>query len=94
MIKDIKTFCGYCEFAENCEKHYFECDKHKVLAEIATDQRKIDIEKACDVYSKELKEIINILNKVGEMRGIEELGDILSYDGCLRDFRKAMEEKQ
>lgn len=47
MAKDIKAFCGYCEFAENCEKHFFECDKHEGFAEIAKDQRKIDIEKFC-----------------------------------------------
>ena len=46
MAKDIKAFCGYCEYAENCEKHFFECDKHEVFAEIAKDQHKIDTEKA------------------------------------------------
>lgn len=63
----------------------------ELLIEMAKEQRKIDIDKACDVYAKELKDIIIILNKVGEMRGIEELGEILSYEGCIRDFRKAME---
>lgn len=48
MAKYIKAFCGYCEFAENCEKHFFECDKHEVFAEIAKDQQKRDIEKACE----------------------------------------------
>ena len=51
MAKYIKALCGYCEFAENGEKHYFECDKHKVFAQIATDQRKIDIEKACEEFN-------------------------------------------
>ena len=69
---------------------------HKVAEESyttgASEQHKFDVVKACDVYAKELKEIISILNKIGEMRGIEELGDILSFNGCIRDFQKAMEE--
>ena len=52
MAKYTKAFCGYCEFAENCEKHFFECDKHEGFAEIAKDQRKIDIEKAWKVFEK------------------------------------------
>ena len=44
MTKDIKVFCGYCEFAENCAKHFFECDKHKIFAKIAKDQHNSDID--------------------------------------------------
>ena len=49
------------------------------------------IEKACEVYKKELREIMNVLNTVGEMRDIDKLGEILSFEGCVKDFRKAME---
>lgn len=49
------------------------------------------IEKACELYKKELREIIDTFNKIGEMRGINELGDILSFEGCVKDFIKAME---
>lgn len=59
----------------------------------ATEQKKIDIEKACEVYRKELSEIISIFNRIGkELCGIDELGETISLEGCIKDFRKAMEE--
>lgn len=59
----------------------------------ATEQHKIDIEKACEVYRKELLEIIETLNKVGkQLYNVDELGELISLDGCVKDFRKAMEE--
>lgn len=45
--KTAKTFCGYCKIAENCEKNCLACDTHKTFAEIAQDQQKLDIERAC-----------------------------------------------
>lgn len=60
----------------------------------ATEQQQIDIYNACDVYRNELQEIINLLDKVGENYNIEKLGEILSLDGCVNDFRKAMEEQR
>lgn len=50
------------------------------------------INKACEVYGRELQEIIDLFNKFGECKGIDELGDLLSFEGCMKDFRKAMEE--
>lgn len=58
----------------------------------ATEQRQIDIEKAVKVYTNELQQTIDLLNKVGEMYDIDKLGEILSFEGCVKDFRKAMEE--
>lgn len=57
----------------------------------ATEQKAIDIEKACDVYRNELQELLDIFTRYGEMRGIEQLGDIISIDGSVLEFRKAME---
>ena len=59
----------------------------------ATDQRKIDIDKACEVYQKELYEIIKLLSQFGaNLYNIDKLGELISLDGCVKDFRKAMEE--
>lgn len=59
----------------------------------AKEQRQIDIEKAVKVYTNELRQTIDLLNKVGEMYDIDKLGEILSFEGCVKDFRKAMEEQ-
>lgn len=59
----------------------------------AIEQKQIDIEKACEVYRKELLEIIEILNKTGKpLYNVDELGELISLDGCVKDFRTAMEE--
>lgn len=59
----------------------------------AKDQKQIDIDKACDVYRKELEEIIGIFNRIGkDLYGIEELGELIHLEGSVKDFRKAMEE--
>lgn len=51
------------------------------------------IDKACDVYRKELEEIIGIFNRIGkDLYGIEELGELIHLEGSVKDFRKAMEE--
>lgn len=60
----------------------------------ATEQRKIDIDKACLIYHKELSEIIAIFNRIGEeLYGISELGEFIYHEGSVKDFRKAMEGK-
>ena len=59
----------------------------------AEDQRRIDIENACDVYAEELTEIINTINLVGEQYHIDKLGEVLYFEGCMKDFRKKMESK-
>lgn len=49
-------------------------------------------EKAIKVYENELREIIAILNKIGkDLFNIEEMGEIISFEGSVKDFRKAME---
>lgn len=61
---------------------------------ICSDQREIDIEKACSIYRNELVSIIDIFNKFGkELYYINELGELISLEGSLKDFRKAMEDK-
>ena len=47
------------------------------------------IEKACNVYANELKQIVDLLNK----HGIYDLEEILSFEGCVNDFREAMEDQ-
>lgn len=79
------------------EKHYLtNVESERTSAEDgyitgATEQRKIDIDKACDVYRNELQEVLDLFTKYGEMRGIEQLGDIISIGGSVSDFRKAVE---
>lgn len=59
----------------------------------ATEQHKIDIQKACEVYRKELLEITSVFNKVGkEFYNANGLGEIISVEGSVADFRKAIEE--
>ena len=74
--------------------NYVECWRNGYIRG-ATEQEAITeremIEKACEVYKKELREIMNLLNTIGEMRHIDELGEILSFEGCVKDFRKALE---
>lgn len=58
-----------------------------LFIEMATEQRKIDIEKACLTYEKELRQMKRILNevKVGA-------GELISVGGSLIQFKKAMEK--
>lgn len=65
----------------------------KTIEARATEQRKIDIEKACDVYKNELTQIIDLLNKFGENYGIDKLGELLSFDGCVKDFKEELEKE-
>lgn len=55
-------------------------------------QKKIDLDKAVEVYTNELHQIIKIVNGIGEMYGAKELGEVFSVEGCIEDFRKAMED--
>lgn len=58
-------------------------------------QRKHDIDKACEVYRKELSEIISLLNEFGKkLYGINKLGELIHLEGSVKDFRKAMEGEQ
>ena len=90
MAKDIKAFCGYCEFAENCEKHFFECDKHEVFAEIAKDQHKIDTEKAEQFCMKWLEEMIELW--LPDLR--DEPFHTKAVNEVKERLHKAMEEEQ
>lgn len=57
----------------------------------ATDQRAIDTDKACEIYRKELSEIISTFNHLGKrLYDIDELGELISLEGSIDDFRKAM----
>lgn len=61
--------------------------------ESATEQSKIDIDKACEVYRKELKEIIDTFNTLGkQLYNINDLGELIHLEGSVKDFRKIMEE--
>lgn len=50
-------------------------------------QKAIDIDKACEVYENELREIVRLVNALRE-----GVGDCISIEGCVKDFRKAMEK--
>ena len=60
----------------------------------STEQRKIDIDKACEVYRNELEEIINLFNRIGKQFDVEDLGKTVALEGSVKDFRKAMEDEQ
>lgn len=62
------------------------CLQHWAI-KFAAEQKSIDIDKACLVYEKELREIVRVVNVL--RKGV---GDCISIEGCVKDFRKAMEE--
>jgi len=63
-----------------------------IIKEKLIEQKTIDIEEVVSTYAHELEEIIDVLNKIGINYNIDKLGEILSVEGCVKDFRKAMED--
>lgn len=59
----------------------------ELLVEMATEQKAIDIDKACEMYEMELRQMIRILNEVKN-----GAGELISVEGSVILFRKAMEE--
>lgn len=80
------------EYADECwtlDEANFACEDGYIKG--ATEQRAIDIDKACEIYRKELSEIINIINHLGkELYDIDEIGELISLEGSVNDFIKAM----
>lgn len=58
----------------------------------ANEQRAIDIEKACETYREELKAVIVLFNKLGQRLGCEELGEIISLETSVKEFREKLEK--
>ena len=77
--------CGNCD---TCGK----CKEYRKYVDIVTEQRKIDIEKACDWLKKELQELA--MDEVKDDFLENDFKVILKSQvpDWLRDFRKAMEE--
>lgn len=80
------------EYADECwlsDGACFACEDGYIKG--ATEQQEIVIDKACEIYRKELTEIINIFNHLGkELYDIDELGELISLEGSINDFIKAM----
>ena len=76
--------CGNCD---TCGK----CKEYRKYIDIVTEQRKIDIEKACDWLKKELQELA--MDEVKDNFLENDFKVILKSQvpDWLRDFRKAME---
>lgn len=77
--------CGNCD---TCGK----CKEYRKYVDIITEQRKIDIEKACDWLKKELQELV--MDEVKDNFLENDYKVILKSQvpDWLRDFRKAMEK--
>ena len=77
--------CGNCD---TCGK----CKEYRKYVDIVTEQRKIDIEKACDWLKKELQELA--MDEVKDNFLENDFKVILKSQvpDWLIDFRKAMEE--
>ena len=77
--------CGNCD---TCGK----CKEYRKYIDIVTEQRKIDIEKACEWLKKELQELA--MDEVKDNFLENDFKVILKSQvpDWLRDFRKAMEE--
>lgn len=56
-----------------------------LMVQLARKEKQM-IDKACEVYENELREIVRVVN--GLRKGV---GDCISIEGCIKDFRKAME---
>ena len=76
--------CGNCD---TCGK----CKEYRKYVDIVTEQKKIDIEKACDWLKKELQELA--MDEVKDNFLENDFKVILKSQvpDWLRDFRKAME---
>ena len=76
--------CGNCD---TCGK----CKEYRKYIDIVTEQRKIDIEKACDWLKKELQELA--MDEVKDNFLENDFKVILKSQvpDWIRDFRKAME---
>ena len=76
--------CGNCD---TCGK----CKEYRKYIDIVTEQRKIDIEKACEWLKKELQELA--MDEVKDNFLENDFKVILKSQvpDWLRDFRKAME---
>ena len=77
--------CGNCD---TCGK----CKEYRKYVDIVTEQRKIDIEKACDWLKKELQDLA--MDEVKDNFRDNEFKVVLKsqVSDWLIDFRKAMEE--
>ena len=77
--------CGNCD---TCGK----CKEYRKYIDIVTEQRKIDIEKACEWLKKELQELA--MDEVKDNFLENDFKVILKSQvpDWLRDFRKAIEE--
>ena len=77
--------CGNCD---TCGK----CKEYRKYVDIVTEQRKIDIEKACDWLKKELQELA--MDEVKDNFLENDFKVILKSQvpDWIRDFRKAMEK--
>lgn len=84
------------ERAEDFANEYWTLDEANFACEDgyikgATEQQAIDIDKACEIYRKELSEIISTFNHLGKrLYDIDELGELISLEGSVNDFRNAM----
>lgn len=84
--KDFEQFC----FANDVKPTNMKADFY-IAGHIKGQQRMI--EKACEIYRKELSDVIEIFNRLGkELYNINELGELISLEGSVKDFKKAMEE--
>ncbi|MBQ0154759.1 MAG: hypothetical protein KBS70_08280 [Bacteroidales bacterium] len=85
---------GYMEGQKNgaAEQKAIDEDAMEAIVEesairVTEMQKAIDIEKACEMYEKELRQMKRILNEVKD-----GAGELISVGGSLIQFRKAMEE--
>lgn len=86
---DERYKCQYGECSNQCPLYHPDaklCLQHFAI-NYAKEQRKIDIEKACECFRQELKHFVRFLECLKE--GSSEIIDI---EGSIDSFRKAMEE--
>lgn len=78
-------------YAQTCNQNSYAYDGY---IKGATEQQAIDIDKACEIYRKELSEIISTFNHLGKrLYDIDELGELISLEGSINDFSEAMKEE-
>lgn len=61
----------------------------KACIEMAKKQREIDTQQAIEVYKHELKEIVATINRFSK----DNIGEVISIEGSVKDFEKALKGK-
>ena len=87
-LKNAECFsCGthLCLITKREHCSVFELHKGR-LCNLLKEQQEIDIQRAVEIYERELKEIVSVINRFSK----DNVGEIISIEGSVKDFEQAM----